>query len=714
MITKLKCLKIAIAAISASLCLTAMTNSGSTAGSFYGITASAADNIYVPRLTAPSESSKYYTTDNPFYKSGYGMPNCTCYAWGRAYELLGKKPNLCEGNADSWYSYNKSGSYYPYGQEPKLGAIACWSGQHVAVVEKINGNTLTLSHSSWGGPYFETITVNKNNMENVTSGFLGYIYIGEWEDESSKTKGHLMTESEAGGDTIPNGDYWIGSRLSTGYFIDPEAGSKIPAKEGAVPQMYNYSSCAPNIQDTWTFEYLDNGFYRIMQKNTDMCLTIKDSSVNTDAAIILSAKSESSTGQQWSVERNGKDGFTIQARCSGGYLDVKGSATDSGTALQTCKEFTGKAQTWNFVPYGSSIFKGKGTANDPYQISSAKDLRSMATLINDDVSAPSYYNKYYIQTADIDLEGINFTPIGTSHAGNKGMGFSGYYNGDKHVIKGLLVETEEECGGLFGWTNAGSITDLAVYGDIDCPDSTFVGGIVGHTNAPDTKKYITNCSFTGNVTGSMKAGGIVGQISGGSAHINSCYFNGSIAKTASTSYSGGIVGYISHGFEKKSYDVSVRNCYAVGASTDLSGGIIGHFETIVSGGEALISNNYYLKTMSKTGVTGDCKSDGCMALNDAMMKTIDASLSEPYIHNSNTLFNDSYPIFDWQEKQSNQLGDIDNDGVVTENDMILLKNWLLNIIDNDKTSSVDPDLNGDGKVNVIDQIIMKRILDSKK
>ena len=708
MITKLKCLKIALATLSASLCLAAITISGSTADSSYSITASAADNIYVPRLTAPSESSKYYTSDNPFYKAGYGMPNCTCYAWGRAYELLGKKPNLCEGNADTWYSYNKSGKYYSYGQEPKLGAIACWSGQHVAVVEEIKGNTLTLSHSSWGGPYFATITVDKNNMENVTSGFQGYIYIGDWEDESSKTKGHVMTESEAGGNSIPDGEYWIGSRLQSGYFLDP-AGSKAPAAEGANVQMYNFSTCAPNAQDTWKLEYLDNGFYRIVQKDTDMCLTVKDNSVYTDAAIVMSTKNDK-TGQQWSVERNGKDGFTIQSRSNGGYLDVKGGSKASGTLLQTsdtCKE---TSQAWNFVPSGSSVFKGKGTESDPYQISSVKDLRSMATLINDDVSAPSYYDKYYIQTADIDLDGISFTPIGTRYASNAGMGFNGVYNGNKHVIRGLYVERQEDYNGLFGWTHGGIITDLAVFGDINCPESTRVGGIVGSIGSPDAR-YIKNCSFTGTVKGKLYVGGIAGEM-WAAGTIDSCYFNGNITESSGKGCSGGIVGYISHGWEDNTYKVTVRNCYAVSGSTDLTGGIIGYFETITPG-ETLISRNYYLKTMASQGVTGDY-TDGCKPLSEVMLRNADSAMSSPYRHNSNPIFNDGYPIFDWQETESEQMGDVDEDGIVTENDMILLKNWLLNIVYEEKANSSNADINGDGKVNVIDQIILKRILDCKK
>ena len=101
---------------------------------------------FSPRLSAPSSSNKYYYSNlNVFYKYGYGMPNCTAYAFGRIYELNGSRPNLCTGNAEMWYDYNKSHNYYPYGSTPKLGAVAVWvhpGGGHVAVVEKIENNTV--------------------------------------------------------------------------------------------------------------------------------------------------------------------------------------------------------------------------------------------------------------------------------------------------------------------------------------------------------------------------------------------------------------------------------------------------------------------------------------------------------------------------------------------------------------------------------------------
>lgn len=139
---------------------------------------------FIKRLTAPPKSSKYYYSDNIFYKCGYGMPNCTCYAWGRWYELLKKIPKLCTANAENWFNYTKDG--YKRGQTPKLGAICVWSkgkigvgsdgAGHVAVVEEIykDGSILT-SNSAWGGTNFYTKKYEKGyKLSGYT--FLGFIY----------------------------------------------------------------------------------------------------------------------------------------------------------------------------------------------------------------------------------------------------------------------------------------------------------------------------------------------------------------------------------------------------------------------------------------------------------------------------------------------------------------------------------------------------------
>lgn len=143
---------------------------------------------YTPRLTAPSYSNPYYYSDkNTYYEYGWGMPNCTCYAWGRAYELLGSQPKLCLYSAHLWYDYNLEYGYYPCGSEPKLGAIACWkytsgTSGHVAVVEKIENGKITFSNSAWSGTefYIDTVPIDDPSDGRKTWIFQGYIYIGDF------------------------------------------------------------------------------------------------------------------------------------------------------------------------------------------------------------------------------------------------------------------------------------------------------------------------------------------------------------------------------------------------------------------------------------------------------------------------------------------------------------------------------------------------------
>lgn len=135
---------------------------------------------FTPRLTdSGMQNNKYWYSENPFYISGYGLPNCTCYAWGRTWEIAPlHKPTLPTGNAETWYG--NVGLPYTKGTTPKIGAIMCWShpssGGHVAIVEKINGDTITTSNSAWGGQYFYTKTYTVGNEDNGKYKFQGYIY----------------------------------------------------------------------------------------------------------------------------------------------------------------------------------------------------------------------------------------------------------------------------------------------------------------------------------------------------------------------------------------------------------------------------------------------------------------------------------------------------------------------------------------------------------
>lgn len=143
---------------------------------------------YVPRLTAPSLSDPlYYSNANPYYASGWGMPNCTAYAWGRAWELVGGQngaypsgpPIDPSHDAENWYNYPDS---WARGSTPQLGAIACYrdgdfSGRgHVCVLERDNGdNTWLVSESALNG---YTFRASHSIAANGAYGYGNYIFQG--------------------------------------------------------------------------------------------------------------------------------------------------------------------------------------------------------------------------------------------------------------------------------------------------------------------------------------------------------------------------------------------------------------------------------------------------------------------------------------------------------------------------------------------------------
>lgn len=83
---------------------------------------------YTPRLDAQGILNNFHWySDNPFYQSGYGMPNCTCYAWGRFWEIgdvnnIGehKPTQLPTSDGGSWFPDAVSSGYYQTGQVPQL------------------------------------------------------------------------------------------------------------------------------------------------------------------------------------------------------------------------------------------------------------------------------------------------------------------------------------------------------------------------------------------------------------------------------------------------------------------------------------------------------------------------------------------------------------------------------------------------------------------
>ena len=178
---------------------------------------------YVPRTTNPGTGGRFYNSvDNPYPSPGW---NCTWYAFGRAYEILGYRPPLPErSNARDWWGYNQRTKAFPTGNEPRPGAIACWWGDnieyiygHVTVVEKVENGVVYTSSSSYGRRGKGSIGAfdfRYRRMDNLP-GFQGYIYI--YNKPAPPPKPDRLPLPANGSDkSITDGDYLITSLLSEG------------------------------------------------------------------------------------------------------------------------------------------------------------------------------------------------------------------------------------------------------------------------------------------------------------------------------------------------------------------------------------------------------------------------------------------------------------------------------------------------------------------
>lgn len=305
----------------------------------------------------------------------------------------------------------------------------------------------------------------------------------------------------------------------------------------------------------------------------------------------------------------------------------------------------------------TGVFKGSGTYEDPYQITSKADLAKMRDLVNDPIQTKVYGYAFYAQTADIDLENEEWIPIGNRMANGKDLSvplFYGSYNGYGHSIKNLNVnETEgNKYSGLFGsFRGDGIIENLIVYGSVKSNGGA-VGGIAGEiVNGGGT---IRNCAFIGDVTGYYSVGGISGVIYQ-SGLIENCYHNGNVSKIEKEDAGriGGIVGELDAGyFETIVGNAIVRNCYNVGnvnGKEESVGSIVGYMNLQnKSQGELSVINCYSIKGQADIKANGTYSTYDVVQLNDSTIKKIADDLGEPFITDIDGSINDGYPVFNWQ------------------------------------------------------------------
>ena len=181
------------------------------------------------------------------------------------------------------------------------------------------------------------------------------------------SQGHIMSESEGAGRTIPDGDYIICSGLNQNYYLDvPGFGDNLVATAN-VQMWINGDINTISSSDVWTITYLNNGFYSIRSTyNKNLSLDIADASLNMSTNVQIQ-KYVQNNAQQFSILPT-DTGYKIQARCGAYCLDVTGAKVENTTNVQVYEDNNSKAQRFVFIPYFDS---SKPLENGIYTIKTA-------------------------------------------------------------------------------------------------------------------------------------------------------------------------------------------------------------------------------------------------------------------------------------------------------------------------------------------------------
>ena len=184
-------------------------------------------------------------------------------------------------------------------------------------------------------------------------------------------------------------------------------------------------------------------------------------------------------------------------------------------------------------------------SNGSYTVTSADGLMNVAELVNGGKTDINI-----TLTADIDLTGKDWTPIGTDYDNS----YTGTFDGGGHTIMGLTVTTNDQYVGLFGRLGeAGTVKNVVMDGiQITCNHRLgYAGGVAGFSWGGT----IENCSVSGSVSGTVYVGGVVGVQIGGS--ITGCSSSATVKGTINV---GGVAGQTIFG-------ATLTACYATGNVT---------------------------------------------------------------------------------------------------------------------------------------------------
>ena len=255
--------------------------------------------------------------------------------------------------------------------------------------------------------------------------------------------------------------------------------------------------------------------------------------------------------------------------------------------------------TWN----GDSATAAELTAatddtNQVVTVESGRLLAALAEAVNDGSDYAGYTIKL---TKNIDLNGKEWTPIGTKGTSNV---FKGTFDGDGRTIKNLKISSGD-CVAFFGAVENATVKNLTVEGNVNGKNAA---GIVARVVGGAT---IENCVNRATINASDKAAGIVMYAQGSSSSdqygllssdcvIKNCKNYGAV--NANNIAAGGIYGWSSDVSGKLKITDCENNGVVTATNTAQAGGIAGNCRVITV--ENCVNNGTVTSAASAGGIVG--------------------------------------------------------------------------------------------------------------
>ena len=274
--------------------------------------------------------------------------------------------------------------------------------------------------------------------------------------------------------------------------------------------------------------------------------------------------------------------------------------------------------------------QGSGTKEDPWRIENAEQLAYLAQQVN---NGTDYERNHFLLVSDLDLNGKEWTPIGTY-----GNPFWGGFNGGGHTITGMTITGDGDYVGLFGechnFTAASSYIKSVTVKGANISGHSHVGAIAGEgANISDCYSIenticaawcvggicgsltgnISGCYNSSSVSGNSTAGGIMGSASSERTVgvVEYCYNIGAVTVRQQDSSVGGITGASAH-----RYNISnCLNCGKITGNGKNVGGIAGSTDSNYMN---FIGNCYYNSDLNNAGV-GEGASDKVIPLTTSQL-----------------------------------------------------------------------------------------------